>query len=91
MFQSAVLQTGNIENSNYCRDGAVLFGSTDSQRSFIAELVRKKSKLTTLRKETMIFQVFRQNNNNIKELDFVPVKIKSNKSLIKNITFLKQL
>ena len=91
MFQSAVLQTGNIENSNCCRDGAVLFGSTDSQRSFIAELVRKKSKLTTLRKETMIFQVFRQNNNNIKELDFVPVKIKGNKSLIKNITFLKQL
>ena len=83
LFQSAVLQTGNIENSNYCTDGAVLFG-TDSQRSFVAELVRKKLKLSTLRKKSMIFQVFRQNNNNVKELDFVPIKIKGNNSHIRN-------
>ena len=54
LLQSAVLRIENIENSNYCTDGTVLF-DTGSQRSFVAKSVRKNLKLPTLRKETMIF------------------------------------
>ena len=36
-----VLQIKNIENSNYCTDGTVLF-DTRSQRSFATESVRKR-------------------------------------------------
>ena len=70
----------NIENSNYCTDGKVLF-DTSSQRSFVTESVRKKLKLPTLRKETMIFQVFGQNDNKVKEVDIVQIKIKGNNGL----------
>ena len=70
----------NIENSNYCTDGKVLF-DTGSQRSFVTESVRKKLKLPTLRKETMIFQVFGQNDNKVKEVDIVQIKIKGNNGL----------
>ena len=40
LLQSAVLRIKNIENSNYCTDGTVLF-DTGSQRSFVTESVRK--------------------------------------------------
>ena len=65
LLQSAVLRTENIGNSNYCTDGTVLF-DTGRQRSSVTESVRKKLKLPTLRKETMIFQVFGQNDNKVK-------------------------
>ena len=55
------MQIVKIENSNYGTDGAILL-NTDSQRSFVTESVRKKLKLPTLRKETMVFQVFGQND-----------------------------
>ena len=70
----------NIENSNYCTDGTVLF-NTGSQRSFVTESVRKRLKLPTLRKEAMIFQVFGQNDNKVKEVDIVQIKIKGNNGL----------
>ena len=44
LLQSAVLRIENIENSNYCTDGTVLF-DTGSQRSFVTESVREKLKL----------------------------------------------
>ena len=47
LLQSAVLQIENIENSNYCTDGAILF-DTDSQTSFVTESVAKKLKFTNL-------------------------------------------
>ena len=72
-----VLRIENIKNSNYCTDSTVLF-DTGSQRSFVTESVRKKLKLLTSRKETMIFQFFRQNNNKVKEIDILQIKIKSN-------------
>ena len=72
-----VLWIENIKNSNYCTDGTVLFDN-GSQRSFVTESVRKKLKLLTSRKETMIFQFFRQNNNKVKEIDILQIKIKSN-------------
>ena len=75
-----VLRIENIENSNYCTDSAVLF-DTGSQRSFVTESVMKKLKLSTLRKETMIFQVLGQNDNKIKEVDIVQIKIKGNNGL----------
>ena len=62
LLQSAVLRIENIENSNYCTDGTVLF-NTGSQRSFVTESVRKRLKLPTLRKEAMIFQVFGQSDS----------------------------
>ena len=40
LLQSAVLRIKNIENSNYCTDGTVLF-DTGSQSSFVTESVRK--------------------------------------------------
>ena len=79
-MQSAVLRIENIENSNYCTDGAFVF-NTGSQRSFITESARKKLKLPTLRKKTMIFQVFGQNDNKVKEVDIVQIKIKGNNEL----------
>ena len=36
-----VLRIKNIENSNYCTDGTVLF-NTGSQRSFVTESVWKR-------------------------------------------------
>ena len=75
-----VLRIENIEISNYCTDGAVLF-STGSQRSFVTESVGKKLKITTLRKETMIFHLFRQNDNKVKDVDTVKLKIKGNNGL----------
>ena len=63
-MQSTVLRIGNIENSNYCTDGAVLL-DTGSQRSFVTESVRKKLKLPALRKEIMIVQVFGQSDNKV--------------------------
>ena len=63
-MQSAVLQTENIEISNYCTDGAVLF-DTGSERLFATESVRKKLKLPTLRKVILIFQVFGQNDSKL--------------------------
>ena len=75
LLQSAVLQIENIDNSNYCTDGEVLF-DTGSQRSFLTESVRKKLKLPTSRKETIIFQVFGQNDDKVKEVDIVQIKIK---------------
>ena len=77
LLQSAVLRTENIGNSNYCTDGTVLF-DTGRQRSSVTESVRKKLKLPTLRKETMSFQVFGQNDNKVKEVDIVQIKIKRN-------------
>ena len=44
LLQSAVLRIENIENSNYCTGGTVLF-DTGSQRSFVTESVREKLKL----------------------------------------------
>ena len=79
-MQSAVLRIKNNENSNYCTDGTVLF-DTGSQRSYVTESVRIKLKLPTLRKETMIFQVFGLNDNKVKEVDIVQIKIKGNKGL----------
>ena len=73
-MQSAVLQIENIENSNYCTDCTVHF-NTCSQRSFVTENVSKNLKLSTIRIETMIFQVFGQNNNKVKEVDIVQIKI----------------
>ena len=70
----------NIENSNYCTDGRVLF-DIGSQRSLITESVRKRLKLPTLREETMIFQVFEQDDNKVKEVDIVQIKIKGNNGL----------
>ena len=61
LLQRAVFQIENIENSNYCTDGTVLF-DTGSQRSFVTQSVRKKLKFSTLSKDTIIFQVFGQNN-----------------------------
>ena len=43
LLHSAVLRIENIENSNYCTDGTVLF-NTGSLRSFVTESVRKKLK-----------------------------------------------
>ena len=80
LLQSAVLRTENIGNSNYCTDGTVLF-DTGRQRSSVTESARKKLKLPTLRKETMIFQVFGQNDNKVKEVDIVQIKIKRNSGL----------
>ena len=74
------MQIGNIENSNYCTDGTVLL-DTGSQRSFVTESVRKKLKLPTLRKEIMIFQVFGQSDNKVKEVDIVQIKVKGNNRL----------
>ena len=74
------MQIGNIENSNYCTDGTVLL-DTGSQRSFVTESVRKKLKLPTLRKEIMIFQVFGQSDNKVKEVDIAQIKIKGNNGL----------
>ena len=51
------------------------------QRSFLTEPVRKKLKLPALRKETMIFQVFGQNDNKVKEVNIVQIKIKGNNRL----------
>ena len=45
------------------------------------ESVGKKLKLPTLRKETMIFLVFGQNDNKVKEVDIVQIKIKGNNGL----------
>ena len=78
-MQSAVLQIKNIENSNYCTDGAILF-DIGSQRSFLTELT-KNLKLLTLRKVTMIFQVFRQHDNKVKDVDILKIKIKGNDGL----------
>ena len=75
MLQSAVLRIDNIENSNYWTYDTVLF-DTGSQRSFVTESVRKRLKLSTLRKETMIVQVFGQNDNKFKEVDIIQIKIK---------------
>ena len=75
-----VLRIENIENSNYCTDSAVLF-DTVSQRSFVTESVMKKLKLPTLRKETMIFHVLGQNDNKVKEVDIVQIRIKGNNGL----------
>ena len=75
-----VFQTENIDKSNFCKCGTVLF-DTGSQRSFVTEYVRKKLKLPTLRKETMIFQVFGKNDNKVKEVDIVRIKIKDNNGL----------
>ena len=80
LLQSAVLRIENIENSNYCTDGRVLF-DIGSQRSLITESVRKRLKLPTLREETMIFQVFEQDDNKVKEVDIVQIKIKGNNGL----------
>ena len=80
LLQSVVLRFQNIDNSNYCTDGAVLF-DIGSQRSFVTESIRKMLKLPTLRKETMIFQVFGQNDNKVKEVDIVQSKIKGNNRL----------
>ena len=70
----------NIENSNCCTDGAVLF-ENGSLRSFVTESVRKKLNLPTLRKEAMIFLAFGQNNNKAKEVDIVQIKIKGDNRL----------
>ena len=70
----------NVENSNYCTYGTALF-DTGSQISFVTESVRKKLKLPTLRKETTIFQVCGENDNKVKEVDIVQIKIKSNNGL----------
>ena len=75
LLQSAVLRIENIENSIYCTDSAVV------QKSFVIESFRKKLKLLTLRKETMIFQVLRQNNDKVKEVDIVQNKVKGNSGL----------
>ena len=80
LLQSAVLRIENIENSIYCTDSAVLF-DTGSQKSFVIESFRKKLKLLTLRKETMIFQVLGQNNDKVKEVDIVQNKVKGNNGL----------
>ena len=80
LLQSAVLHIENIANSNYCTDVTVLF-NTVIQRLFVTESVRKRLKIPTLRKETMIFQVFGQNDNKVKEVDIVKIKIKGNKRL----------
>ena len=69
----------NIENSNYCTDGTVLF-DTGSQRSFVTESVGKRLKLPTLGKKTMIFQVFGQNNNKVKKKSIL-YKLKLNNGL----------
>ena len=45
------------------------------------ESVKEKLKLQTLRKETMIFQVFGQNHNKVKEVEIVQIKIKNNNGL----------
>ena len=45
------------------------------------ESVGKKLKLPTLRKETMIFLVFGQKDNKVKEVDIVQIKIKGNNGL----------
>ena len=82
LLHSAVLWIENIENSNYCTDRTVLF-NTGSQRSFLTEPVRKKLKLPALRKETMIFQVFGQNDNKVKEVNIVQIKIKGFRCLLK--------
>ena len=50
-------------------------------RSFVTESVRKKLKIPTLRKETIIFQVFRQNHNKVKEIDILQIKIEGNNGL----------
>ena len=80
LLQSAVWRFENIENSIYCTDNAVLF-DTGSQKSFVIESFRKKLKLLTLRKETMIFQVLGQNNDKVKEVDIVQNKVKGNNGL----------
>ena len=67
--------------TNCCTDGAVLF-ETGSLRSFVTESVRKKLNLPTLRKETMIFLAFGQNNSKAKEVDIVQIKIKGDNFLI---------
>ena len=80
-MQSAVLQIENIDNLNYWTDDTVLF-ATGSQRSFVTESAGKRLKLPTLKKETMIFQVFRQNDNSkVKEVDIVQIKTKGNNEL----------
>ena len=43
LLQSTVLQIENIGNSNYCADGAILFGN-GSQRSFATESISKRLK-----------------------------------------------
>ena len=75
------MQIENIDNLNYWTEGTVLF-ATGSQRSFVTESVGKRLKLPTLKKETMIFQVFRQNDNNkVKEVNIVQIKTKGNNGL----------
>ena len=80
LLQSAVFQIENIENSNYCTDGAVLF-DTGSQRSFVTESVRKRLKLPTLIKATFGFQAFGQIDKKVKEVDIAQIKIKGKKGL----------
>ena len=58
LLQSAVLQIENIENSNYCTDGTVLF-DTGSMRSFVTESVRKKFKTTNFKKGNNDFSSLR--------------------------------
>ena len=77
LFENSII----IENSNYCTDGTVLFYS-GSQSSFVTESAGKKLKIPTLRKETMIFQVFGQNDN-------IPKYAQVSK--IKSITLLKTI
>ena len=73
LLHSAVLRIENIENSNYCTDGTVLF-DTGSQRSFVTESVRKKLK-------QWFFKSFERTITRLKKTILYKIKIKGNKGL----------
>ena len=52
-----------------------LLFDTGSQRSFVAESMRRKLELPTLRKES-IFRTFGENDNHVQEVDILKVKMK---------------
>ena len=57
--------------------------------TFVIGSVRKKLKLPPLKYETMIFRVFGQNDNKVKEIDIVQIKIKGNNGLNQKYNFAK--